>query len=115
MIVERFRALEIVGFSRRSFLSERSESLVNRHQRFRAQVTLSFSTACGVGCFLLASHAVSNLDSFAAVSRLRINHTDIVGIIPVLNLFPFHWDVQLFFDHSLKGISLGQRYPDAGL
>ncbi|MGA7274981.1 MAG: hypothetical protein WBX14_09080 [Candidatus Udaeobacter sp.] len=34
---------------------------------------------------------------------------------PLLNLFPFHWDIELFLGDSLKAIGLCQRYPDASI
>ena len=54
VVVERFRAFEVVVFSSRRFLSKRPEGFVNRHQFFRAQVTRSFCTIGGVGCLFLA-------------------------------------------------------------
>src|SRR5204862_5160287 len=62
-----------------------------------------------------ANNAVAHFDGFAAVSGLRMQDANVIAIIPVLNLFPFHWDVQLFNGHSLKGVRFCQRYPDAGL
>src|SRR5439155_8610070 len=58
---------------------------------------------------------ISQLDRLAAIRRLRMEHADIIAIVPVLNLFPFHWDIELFLGDSLKGIGLGQRHPDASI
>src|SRR5204862_2096463 len=75
----------------------------------------SFSRVCVVGCFFFTHDAISQLDRLAAIRRLRMQHADIIAIVPVLNLFPFHWDIELFLGNSLKGIGLGQRYPDASI
>src|SRR6267378_2317607 len=115
MIVERFRALEVVGFSRRCFLSQRPKRFVNRHELFGVQIMRSFRTSRGIGGFFFPSHAVSELDRFAAVFRVRAKHANIVSIIAILHFFPFHGDVQFFFGYGLEGVGLGQRYPDAGL
>src|SRR6266567_6651960 len=114
MIIKRFRPFEIVVFPCSRFLSEPPEGFINRHQLLRAQVTRSFRTACSVGGLLLTNHAVSHLDGFTAVRRLRIEHANIIAVIAVLYFFPFHWDVQFVLGHSLKGVGLRQRYPDAG-
>src|SRR6266498_4729415 len=114
MVIERLCTFEIVGFSRCRFLSQCLESFIDRHQFFRAQVTRSVCTACGISSLLLTNHAISHFDSFAAVFRLGVEYANIVAVIAVLYFFPFHWDVQLFLGHSLKGIGLRQRYPDTG-
>src|SRR5207247_10287822 len=115
MIVERFRSIEIILLIRHRFLRERSERLVDWYELFRAQVPRSICAACGVGGFLSAFDTVSQLDRFAAVRRLWMQHADIVGVIAVLHFFPFHWDVQLFFGDRLKAVGLCLRDPDAGL
>src|SRR5438270_12239711 len=115
MIVKRFCTFEVIGFSRRSFLSKRFERFVNRHKLFGMQVTRSFCTACGIAGLFFASYPVYDLDSFVAIRRLRIDDTNIIGVIPVLHLFPLHWNVELFLDHSLKCIGFRQRYPDTSL
>src|SRR5438105_14173006 len=42
MIVQRFRAIEIVSLSRRRFLSEPPEGFVNRYQFLRTPITCGF-------------------------------------------------------------------------
>src|SRR5437870_12804329 len=115
MIVERFCSIEIILLIRHRFLRERSERLVDWYELFRAQVPRSICAACRIGCFFLSFDTVSQLDRFAAVCRLRMQHADIVGVIAVLHFFPFHWDVQLLLGDRLKAVGLCQRYPDAGL
>src|SRR5438128_3672754 len=114
MIIKRLRALEIIGFSSLRFLSLRPKGFVNRYELFRSQVTRNFGTVCGVCSLLLTNHAISHFDGLAAIRRLRIEHANIIAIITVLHFFPFHWDVQFFLGHGLKGIGLCQRYPDTG-
>ena len=75
----------------------------------------SFRFGCGIGDLLFADDAVADLDCFAAIRRLRIDHANIIAVIAVLHFFPFHWDTQFFFGHSLKSIGLCERDPDAGL
>src|SRR4029078_4430361 len=65
-----------------------------------------------VGGFFLADHLVSQLDRFATVLPLRINHANVIAVIAVLNLIPFHRDFQFFHAYGLKRICLSQRYPD---
>src|SRR4029077_8159328 len=94
---------------------ERSEGFIDGHQLFRAKVMRSFRFGCGIGDLLFADDAVADLDRFATIRRLWIDHANIIAVIAVLHLFPFHWDAQFFFGHSLKSIGLCQRDPDAGL
>jgi hypothetical protein len=44
---------------------------------------------------------------------LRIDHANVIAVIAVLNLIPFHRDVQFFDTYGLKSICLCERYPDA--
>src|SRR6266404_93118 len=115
VVIDRLGAVDIVSFSRCRFLSKCLEGRVNRYQFFRAQVTASFGTACSISSFFLAHDVVSNLDCFAAVSWLGMEDTNVIAVIPILNLFPFHWDIQLFNSHALKSVSLRQRNPDASI
>ena len=113
MIVQRFRPLEVIGFSGCRFLGKRLKRFVYRHQFFRPKIPRGVCIACRIGGFFLAHHLVSQLDRFATVLRLRIDHANVIAVIAVLNLVPFHRDVQLFHTYGLKSICLRERYPDA--
>src|SRR5438876_7681530 len=88
MIVQSFRAIEIVSFSGRRFLSERSEGFVNRYQFLRTQVACSFCIVRRIGGFFLAHDTVSHLDRFAAVFRPGLENTNVIAILAVVSLFP---------------------------
>src|SRR5205807_5694693 len=115
MIVQRFRAIEIVSFSRRRFLSERPEGFVNRYQFLRTQITCGFCILRRIRRFFLAHDTVSHLDRFAAIFRPELENTNVIAILAVMSLFPSHWNIQLFDGHGLKGVGLCQRYPDVSL
>ena len=115
MIIERFRAFEIAGFSSGRFLGKCPESFVNWHQPFRTQITGSVGIAGWVSGFFPAHDAVFHLDRFTAVVRLGIENADVIAVVAVVNLFPFHRDIQFLFGDGLKGIGLCKRYPDTGL
>src|SRR5207253_1874076 len=53
------------------------------------------------------------LDRLATVLRLEKEHANVISVIAVLNLVPFHRDLQFFHGHGLKSIGLRERYPDA--
>ena len=67
VMIERFRAFEIVAVSRGRFLSQGPERFVDWHQFFWTQVTRSFRIGCRISRFLLADYAVSNFDGFVAI------------------------------------------------
>src|SRR4030095_3891755 len=113
VIVQRFRPLKIIVFSRYSFLSKRLERFVYRHQFFRAKIPRGVCIARRVSSFFLAHDLVSQLDRFATVLRLRIDNANVIAVIAVLNLIPFHRDVLFFQTYGLKSICLRERYPDA--
>jgi hypothetical protein len=113
VIVQRFRPLEVIGFSDYGFLGKRLKRFVYRDQFFRTKISRGVRISCRVGGFFLAHDLVSQLDCFATVLRLRVDHANVIAVIAVLNLVPFHRDVQFFHTYGLKSICLRERYPDA--
>src|SRR5438477_6320709 len=93
VIVQRFRSLEVIGFSGCGFFGERLKRFVYRHQFFRPKIPRGICVSCRIGGFFPPHHLVSQLDCFATVLRLRINHANVIAVIAVLNLIPFHRDV----------------------
>src|SRR6476620_8571023 len=113
VIVQRFRPLEVIGFSGYGFLGECLKRFVYRHQFFRPKIPRGICLACRIGDFFLAHDLISQLDRFAPVLRLRIDHANVIAVIAVLNLVPFHRDIQLFHSYGLESVCLRERYPDA--
>src|SRR5207249_11823560 len=67
MIVQRFRALEIIGFSRDRIARQRFECLVHRNELFRPEITRDIFTVGGISGFLSPNDTISQLDCLSAV------------------------------------------------
>ncbi len=112
MIIECFRAVEIIFFSGGRLFGQRLECLVRRDQLLRPQKTRRIVALCEVSAFLFAHHEVAQLDSLTAICRLRMQHTDVVAVIAVLHFFPFDRDTDFLLRDGLKRIGLGQWNPE---
>src|SRR5262245_58322872 len=113
VIVKRFRPLKIIGLSGCRFLGKGLKCFVYWYQFLRAKIARGICIPSCIGGFFFAHHLVSQLDRLATVLRLRIDHADVIAVIAVLNLIPFHRDVQRFHIYRLKSICLRKGYPDS--
>jgi len=115
VIVERFGALDLIGFSDDRLLRNCFEGLVERHQLFRPEIARHIRFTRNVSALLFSQYAITQLDDFAAVLRARIKHTNIVTVIAVMHFLLFDRDADLIDTHVLKSVRSCERHPKARL
>ena len=113
MMVQRFCALDVIGFSGDSLLRNCFESLVERDQLFWAEIARHVRFTRKISALLFSQYAVAQLDDFTAVLRAGIKHTNIVTVIAVLHFLPFDWDAAFIDTHGLKSVRPRERHPKA--
>src|SRR5919197_5343424 len=115
VVVKRLRALEIASFSGSRFFGEGLKGCVYRHKLLGTKKARRILLPRRVSSFLAADDQITQLDRLAAIASARIQHTDFIAVIAVLNFVPPDRDIDLLCRDRLKRVGLRKRDPESRL